>query len=122
MTPWPLWVFPNPVDFQSTGVDASGQDINYQCTGSLYGCVKFNGVERGATLTIYTVALDLVRRFDWTEGRTVPGSSNMSVMQITWDGTNENRNPVAPGVYLYVMDGGPSGKHIGKLAIKGARK
>jgi hypothetical protein len=125
MTPWPLWVFPNPIDFQSREVDASGQDVNYQCSpwSPLYGCVKFNGVERGATLSIYTVALDLVRKFNADlEGHAVPGSSNPNVVQIIWDGTNDNRNPVATGMYLYVMEGGPSGKRIGKLAIKGVRE
>jgi hypothetical protein len=87
------------------------------------GCVKFNGVEKGATLKIYTVALALVRTFyaDY-DGHPVPDSTNMNVVQIVWDGTNGDRNPVAPGMYFYVMDGGPSGKQIGKLAIKGARK
>jgi hypothetical protein len=120
-------VFPNPIDFQQTGVDASNQTIDYDChlgPGSpLFGCVKFNGVEKGSTLKIYTVALTHVRTFRANDGYPmVPGSLNPNVVQITWDGTNEDRNPVAAGMYFYVMDGGPSGKHIGKLAIKGARK
>jgi flagellar hook assembly protein FlgD len=113
-------VFPNPIDFGQTGVDKSGHTINDYCSG-LYGCIKFNGVEKGSTLKIYTVALSLVRTFHANDYLPLAGG-NPNVVQITWDGTNENRNPVAAGMYFYVMDGGPSGKQIGKLAIKGARK
>ncbi len=141
-TPFPLDTFPNPIDFQEMAPDSTGKTIDFQCHGgageipsNLFGCVKINGVERGTTLKIYTISLSHVRTFtvddttavfpapdrnDYDRG--LPNNGNPAVGQIVWDGTNENRNPVAAGLYFYTYEGGSTGKVIGKFAIKRARK
>jgi len=89
---------------------------NNQCPNG-NACIKFGCVPVGATLKIYTISLGLARSFgvapndpNFTMG---PG---INVGTFTWDGRNQDGNPVASGFYLYVVDG-PHGRFFGKFAI-----
>ncbi len=129
-TAWPITVYPNPIDFQQTDVDSSGKTIDFQCHGpnahpipsNLVGCIKINGIEHNTTLKIYTLSLSHVRTFLAESDADFNVLNNPNAGQIVWDGTNENRNPVAPGMYFYTYEGGAAGKVIGKFAIKRSRK
>lgn len=80
-------------------------------------CLKFGCVPVGATLKIYTISLGgLVRQFMPGDPNFHLSSTNLSVGTITWDGTNGDGNSVAPGIYLYVIQG-PGGNTFGKFAI-----
>jgi hypothetical protein len=79
-------VYPNPV------IVSQEQDI-----------VLFKRVPSGATISIYTVSGDLVRSFSYTN-------------QLEWDLKNSKNEPVAGGIYFFVVDyQGKTG--TGKFAI-----
>jgi hypothetical protein len=78
--------YPNPV------IVADDQDI-----------MLFKRVPSGATISIYTVSGDLVRSFSYTD-------------QLEWDLKNSKNEPVAGGIYFFVVDyQGKTG--TGKFAI-----
>jgi hypothetical protein len=113
-TPCPVDVYPDPMDFQHNPPYTNCID----CGGFVPSVpsLKFGCIPVGATLKIYTISLGgLVRQF-------LPGdpnfhlSSSLNVGTITWDGTNGDGNPVAAGIYLYVVEG-PSSRTFGKFAI-----
>ena len=60
----------------------------------------------------------LAMRTDVPAGETEPCSHPG---QVIWEGDNDDRNPVAAGIYLYLIEGN-GGPYKGKLAIKRARK
>jgi hypothetical protein len=113
MTPCPILVYPNPMDFQHN------PPYNNLCPSG-NACIKFGCVPVGSTLKIFTVSLALVRVFPPDDLEFHLDPMNSAVGTITWDGTNGDRNPVSSGFYLYVIDG-PNGRTIGKLAISRAR-
>lgn len=69
------------------------------------GTVKFEGLYEGAVICIYTVSGRLV----WEGG--------MTGGPVEWDGRNQEREPVEPGVYLWVADNRSRGKQTGKMIL-----
>ena len=122
-TPWPIMVFPNPMDFQ-----LQPPNDNFCPSGmQTAGCIKFIGLPRGSTLTIYTVALAKVRSYLETDIQfpipvALGAGANTDVGWIAWNGDNEDLNPVSPGLYFFVVEPPAGEKFIGKLAISRARK
>jgi hypothetical protein len=70
--------------------------------------IEFRGIPQGCTIRIYTVRGDLVRTLvhdGSTEGF------------VAWDLRTKDNLDVAPGLYVYHVDGGTVGTYVGKLAI-----
>jgi hypothetical protein len=109
-TPGPaqVEVYPNPIDFTSTGAT-----INGTCpTGK---CMVFSGLPLSASLKIYTISLSLVRTFP--QGSvTAAGNIQSGYGYIAWDGTNGNAAAVASGLYFYVVNASGTNT-FGKFAI-----
>jgi hypothetical protein len=77
-------------------------------TGTLADGITFTGLGSAATIRLYTLSGELVRalQFEYTGG----------AEQQKWDGTNEQGEAVASGVYLYRIEN--SREHVtGKLII-----
>lgn len=90
-----LRVFPNPYD--------PGKAVR--------GTLKFSGLPNGSEVMIYTISGMQVRRL------AVTGPAKH---RVEWDGTNERGSPVAPGLYLYIVEmptGGGKKRELGKFAL-----
>jgi hypothetical protein len=112
----PISVYPNPMNFQA-GPNSfpPGPYVNH-CPNDPYGCIKFDCVPFGSTLKIYTISLELVQTFG--PNSIIPmGNGNG---RIIWDGDNSNQDPVAAGIYFYLITN-PLGHWTGKFAIEQAR-
>ncbi len=70
--------------------------------------MEFRNLPKSCTIRIYTVRGELVREL------TQDGSTNGSV---AWDLRTKDNLDVAPGLYIYHVDGGTAGTYIGKFAI-----
>ncbi len=70
--------------------------------------MEFRNIPRGCTIRIYTVHGDLVRTLRQD------GSTDGFV---AWDLRTKDNLDVAPGLYIFQVDGGPAGTHIGKFAV-----
>jgi hypothetical protein len=86
----PVRVYPNP----------------FRRSDALRGTVKFEGVRAGGVLRIYTVRGLLV----WERAQTADG-----VME--WDGRTGEGRPVAPGVYIWVVERAKD-RERGKLVVE----
>lgn len=69
----------------------------------------FDCLQPGSSLKIYTIALSLVREYNST------GPTQ------TWDGLNGESNPVAAGIYFYVIQDPSGQKTVGKFAVSRAK-
>jgi hypothetical protein len=124
-TPWPIRVFPNPMDFGKRPPDA-----NFCPPGmGESGCIKFIGLPRGSSLTIYSLSLKLVRTFTAAEVAAfgVPpairgGSGDTQTAWVAWAGDNDDRNPVSAGLYFYVVETPTGERIVGRLAIARANR
>jgi len=67
--------------------------------------VTFSGLTAGGTVKIFTVSGHKVREFDNASG------------SVAWDLTNTSGDPVASGVYIYLITDGQGDKARGKVAI-----
>lgn len=121
-TPPPFLVFPNPVDL--SGDTHSNLCAQANINGS---CVKFRGVHKDSTVTIYTLALAKVRTFTPVEIEKFKVNDPAlnpalfpDLRTFVWEGDNDDRNPVSAGIYYYKVEGPVSFK--GTLAIKRSRK
>lgn len=88
--PGTLRVFPNPFDRKI----------------AVRGTVKFEGLELGTRIRIYTV-----------RGLKVWEGTIETPYILEWDGRNESGDPVAPGTYLWVAESGGS-KQQGTLLVE----
>jgi hypothetical protein len=70
--------------------------------------VKFTNMPETATVRIYTLAGSLVRTLRKTD-------TTSSLLE--WDLQNENRLPVASGVYVYTVDAPGAGSTTGRLVV-----
>jgi hypothetical protein len=97
------YVVPNPY----VGA-ASFEPAPYATTGRGDRRIEFRGLPQSCTVRIYTVRGDLVQtmRHD--------GSTDG---YIAWDLRTKDNLDVAPGLYIYHVDAGSLGSHIGKFAI-----
>lgn len=87
----PVRVFPNPFDRET----ARG------------GTVKFDGVPAGASVRVYTGAGMRV----WEEAP--PHSSSV----VEWNGESDQGRPVAPGAYIWIVDG-EGGRQRGTFVVQ----
>jgi hypothetical protein len=70
--------------------------------------IKFMNMPEQATVRIYDLAGHLVRTLEKTD-------ATSSILQ--WDVTNENRLPVASGIYVYQVDVPKAGSTVGRLVV-----
>ena len=70
------------------------------------GCLKFINLTPEATIRIYSIAGDLV----WTEEIHDGGAA-------TWCGTNDGMEPVASGVYIYVVTNRNGEEATGRISL-----
>jgi hypothetical protein len=70
--------------------------------------IEFRNITKGCTIRIFTVRGDLVRTL-------IQDGSNDGY--VTWDLRTKDNLDVAPGLYIFHVDGGSAGNHIGKFAI-----
>jgi hypothetical protein len=119
-TAWPIMVFPNPADFQSN------DPHDHYCPPGMreHGCVKFIGLPKGSSLTIYTLSLMKVRTYTAADvaGFGTPPAIGGTAMGgdlawVAWEGDNDDRNPVSAGIYFYVVESPGGGKFVGRLAV-----
>lgn len=97
------YVVPNPY----VGA-ASFESANFGVQGRGERRIEFRNIARGCTIRIYTVRGDLVRTL-------VHDGSTSGY--VSWDLRSKDNMDVAPGLYIYHVDAGPAGTHIGKFAI-----
>jgi hypothetical protein len=67
--------------------------------------MKFTGLPLNSEIKIYTLSGRLVSSLSGNGG------------EISWDGKNNNGQPIIPGLYIYVATGGFGDKKTGKIAI-----
>jgi hypothetical protein len=97
------YVVPNPYV-----AAASFEPERYAVSGRGERRIEFRGLPRSCTVRIYTVRGDLVQtlRHDGSDDGYVP-----------WDLRTKDNLDVAPGLYIFHVDGGKLGDYIGKFAI-----
>ncbi len=119
-TPCPIYIYPNPMDFQASPPNNHLPSGTLGSCGS-HGCIKFACVPVGSTLKIYTIKLELVKVLNSTDPSVFLISSNLNLGTFIWDGTNGDSNPVSSGFYLYLIEGPNGSKQFGKIAISRSR-
>jgi hypothetical protein len=97
------YVVPNPY----VGA-ASFEPQRYAVSGRGERRIEFRAIPKNSTIRIYTVNGELVKTL------TQDGSNNGFV---PWDLRTKDNLDVAPGLYIYHVDGGELGTTIGKFAI-----
>ena len=97
------YVVPNPY----VG-SASFEPARFAVSGRGERLMEFRNIPKGATVRIYTARGDLVQtlRQDGTDRGFVP-----------WDLRTKDNLDVAPGLYVFQVDGRGVGEHVGKFAI-----
>ena len=70
--------------------------------------IEFRGIPAGATVRIYTVRGHLVQTLT---------HDGMTTGMVPWDLRTKDRLEVAPGLYIFQVDAGDVGQHVGKFAI-----
>jgi len=70
--------------------------------------MEFRNLPQGCTIRIYTVRGELVRTL-YHDGTTSG--------YVAWDMRTKDNLDVAPGLYIFHVDGGSAGTSIGKFAI-----
>ena len=97
------YVVPNPY----VG-SASFEPARFAVSGRGERLMEFRNIPKGATVRIYTARGDLVQTLqqDGTDRGFVP-----------WNLRTKDNLDVAPGLYVYQVDGRGVGEHVGKFAI-----
>ncbi|MCC7140958.1 MAG: hypothetical protein IT349_02550 [Candidatus Eisenbacteria bacterium] len=97
------YVVPNPYV-----AAASFEPERFAVSGRGDRRMEFRGLPRNCTIRIYTVRGELVQTL-----RHDGGNDGM----VPWDLRTKDNLDVAPGLYVFHVDGGPAGTHLGKFAI-----
>ncbi len=71
--------------------------------------IEFRNLPANSVVRIYTVAGELVQ--------TLYHDGNINNGVVAWDLRNKDQLEVAPGLYIYHVDGGSVGTYVGKFAI-----
>jgi hypothetical protein len=98
------YVVPNPY----VGA-ASFEPQRYAVSGRGERKIEFRNLPAYSTIRIYTVSGDLVQ--------TLHHDGNMNNGVVSWDLRNRDNLEIAPGLYLYHVDGNSTGSYVGKFAI-----
>ncbi|MBI2416833.1 MAG: hypothetical protein HYV28_02850 [Ignavibacteriales bacterium] len=98
------YVVPNPY----AGA-ASFEPQRFAVSGRGERKIEFRNIPAGAAIRIYTVAGELVQTLHH-DGSITNGS-------IPWDLRNQDKLEIAPGLYIYHVDGGSTGTFVGKFAV-----
>lgn len=99
----PSETYPYPIPWRPTGGNAG---IGAGQTGTVAGGITFKNLPSLCTIRIYTVAGSLVKEINHTSGAATE----------TWDVTSDAGEPLATGIYLWVVESNGSRKS-GKLAV-----
>lgn len=99
----PSETYPYPIPWRPAGGNAGGGAGQ---TGTLAGGITFKNLPSLCAIRIYTVAGSLVKEINHTSG----------AGDETWDVTSDGGEPLATGVYLWVVESNGSRKS-GKLAV-----
>ncbi len=111
-----LVVYPNPYVPYDDNCQ-NGYPYNESC-GSMFADqsgITFDNLTKSAEVFIYTLTMDLVRRFRVTESNLDERSGKWR-----WDGRNDSGDSVASGLYIYMVKDDSAGgvnKKTGKLVI-----
>lgn len=98
------YVVPNPY----TGA-ASFEPQRFAVTGRGERKIEFRNLPANCTIRIYTLTGELVN--------TLHHDGNITAGVVAWDLRNSSQLEIAPGLYIYHVDGGELGTFIGKFAI-----
>jgi hypothetical protein len=98
------YVVPNPY----VGA-ASFEPQRYAVSGRGERKIEFRNLPAGCTIRIYTVTGELVQ--------TLHHDGNINKGIVEWDLRNKDNLDIAPGLYIYHVDGGSVGTFIGKFAV-----
>jgi hypothetical protein len=101
-------VYPNPY-IPHDGNNATGQFCRGSCAdgeGIHFGAGDNRGFAVNSRVKIYNVAGELIDDFRSTEGGI-----------IQWDAHTRNGDPVASGVYFYIIEIPSGGRETGKLSV-----
>ena len=96
-------IFPNPVTFDT----------------SARSTVKFKNLTADPIIRIFTVSGELVKTINPLFQVALTGTVNDGISgEAEWDGTNENGEKIARGIYLYMITDSSGRKKIGKIVVK----
>lgn len=98
------YVVPNPYV-----AAASFEPQRYAVMGRGERKIEFRNLPANCTIRIYTLAGELVQ--------TLKHDGNINKGFIEWNLRNSDQLEIAPGLYIYHVDGGEVGTYIGKFAI-----
>jgi hypothetical protein len=98
------YVVPNPY----VGA-ASFEPQRYAVSGRGERKIEFRNLPAGSTIRIYTVTGELVQ--------TLHHDGNINKGIVEWDLRNRDNLDIAPGLYMYHVDGGSVGTFVGKFAV-----
>ncbi|HZW39403.1 MAG TPA: hypothetical protein VFF33_08905 [Ignavibacteriaceae bacterium] len=98
------YVVPNPYV-----AAASFEPQRFGVSGRGERKIEFRNLPLGSVIRIYTVAGDLVQ--------TLRHDGDITKGIVEWDLRSKDNLEVAPGLYIYHVDGGTSGNFTGKFAI-----
>ena len=98
------YVVPNPY----AGA-ASFEPQRFAVSGRGERKIEFRNLPAGCTIRIYTVTGELVQ--------TLQHDGNINKGIVEWDLRNIDNLDIAPGLYIYHVDGGSVGTFVGKFAV-----
>jgi hypothetical protein len=98
------YVVPNPY----AGA-ASFEPQRYAVSGRGERKIEFRNLPASCTIRIYTISGELVQ--------TLTHDGNINYGVVAWDLRNSDNLDIAPGLYIYQVDGGNVGTYIGKFAV-----
>jgi len=98
------YVVPNPY----VGA-ASFEPQRFAVSGRGERKIEFRNLPANCTIRIYTVTGELVQ--------TLYHDGNINKGIVSWDLRNKDNLDIAPGLYIYHVDGKEVGTHVGKFAV-----
>lgn len=98
------YVVPNPY----VGA-ASFEPQRFAVSGRGERKIEFRNLPANCTIRIYTVTGELVQ--------TLQHDGNINKGIVEWDLRNRDNLDIAPGLYIYHVDGGSVGTYVGKFAV-----